>query len=75
MVKTYFSSRSFEERLSSWSESSAKRLFDLVCALIALPLLMPVFLVIALAILFIFHKVRFFSCRSVPENTTGVSPF
>ena len=52
MVKTYLSSRSFEERLSSWSESSAKRLFDLVCALIALPLLIPVFLVIALAILF-----------------------
>jgi len=52
MVKTYFSSRSFEDRLSSWSQSSAKRLFDLVCALIALPLLMPVFLVIALGILF-----------------------
>jgi lipopolysaccharide/colanic/teichoic acid biosynthesis glycosyltransferase len=50
-VKTQFSFHFFEETLSSWSESGAKRLFDLVCALILLPLLIPVFLVIALAIL------------------------
>ena len=52
MVKTYSSYSSFEERLSSWSQSNAKRLFDLVCALIVLPLLIPVFLIIALAIRF-----------------------
>jgi lipopolysaccharide/colanic/teichoic acid biosynthesis glycosyltransferase len=49
-VKAQFSFDLYEERLSSWSQSGAKRLFDLVCALIALPLLIPVFLVIALAI-------------------------
>jgi lipopolysaccharide/colanic/teichoic acid biosynthesis glycosyltransferase len=50
-VKAQFSFDFFEERLSSWSQSGAKRLFDLACALIVLPLLIPVFLVIALAVL------------------------
>ena len=51
-MKAQFSFDFFGERLSSWSQSSGKRLFDLVCALLALPLLIPVFLVIALAIVF-----------------------
>ena len=50
-MKTQLSCDFIEEGLSSWSESGAKRLFDLVCALIVLPLLLPILLVIALAIL------------------------
>jgi lipopolysaccharide/colanic/teichoic acid biosynthesis glycosyltransferase len=50
-VKSHFLFDFFEERLSSWSQSGAKRLFDLVCALIVLPLLIPVLLMIALAVL------------------------
>jgi lipopolysaccharide/colanic/teichoic acid biosynthesis glycosyltransferase len=38
------------KHLSSWSRSGAKRLFDCVCVLLALPLLVPVLLVIALAV-------------------------
>jgi lipopolysaccharide/colanic/teichoic acid biosynthesis glycosyltransferase len=38
------------ERLSSWAQSDAKRFFDLVCVLLAMPLLVPVLLVIALAV-------------------------
>jgi lipopolysaccharide/colanic/teichoic acid biosynthesis glycosyltransferase len=37
-------------RLSSWSRSGAKRLFDCICVLLAMPLLVPVLLVIALAV-------------------------
>ena len=51
-MKAQFSFDFFGERLSSWSQSSGKRLFDLMCAFLALPLLIPVFLVIALAIVF-----------------------
>lgn len=51
-MKAQFSFDFFGERLSYWSQSSGKRLFDVMCALIALPLLTPVFLVIALAIRF-----------------------
>ena len=36
--------------LSPWSQSSAKRLFDCVCVLLALPLLVPLFLAVALAV-------------------------
>ena len=36
--------------LSAWSRSGAKRLFDCACVLLALPLLVPVFLLIALAV-------------------------
>ncbi|MEI9970361.1 MAG: sugar transferase [Terracidiphilus sp.] len=38
------------KRLSPWSQSSAKRFFDCVCVLLALPLLVPLFLVIALGV-------------------------
>jgi lipopolysaccharide/colanic/teichoic acid biosynthesis glycosyltransferase len=38
------------KRLSPWSQSSAKRFFDCVCVLLALPLLAPLFLAIALAV-------------------------
>ena len=41
-----------EERVSSWSQSGMKRLFDSVCVLLALPLLAPISLVVALAIRF-----------------------
>jgi len=38
------------ELLSSWAQSNAKRLFDVFCVLLAMPLLVPVLLVIALAV-------------------------
>lgn len=38
------------ERLSSWAQSNAKRLFDVACVLLAMPLLVPVLLAIALAV-------------------------
>jgi lipopolysaccharide/colanic/teichoic acid biosynthesis glycosyltransferase len=38
------------KRLSPWSRSGAKRFFDCVCVLLALPLLVPVLLAIALAV-------------------------
>jgi lipopolysaccharide/colanic/teichoic acid biosynthesis glycosyltransferase len=37
-------------KLSRWSRSGAKRFFDIACVLLALPLLVPVSLVIALAV-------------------------
>ena len=37
-------------RLSPWSQSGAKRFFDCVCVLLAFPLLIPIFLLIALAV-------------------------
>lgn len=40
------------EQLSPWSQSSAKRLFDCTCVLLALPLLIPILLVIAFAVRF-----------------------
>jgi lipopolysaccharide/colanic/teichoic acid biosynthesis glycosyltransferase len=36
--------------LSSWSSSPTKRIFDCACVLVALPLLMPVLLLVALAV-------------------------
>lgn len=42
----------FGELLSPWATSRAKLLFDCACVLMALPLLLPVFLVIAVAIRF-----------------------
>lgn len=39
-----------QQELSSWSRSVAKRLFDCICVLLALPLLIPVLLVIGLAV-------------------------
>lgn len=41
---------SFGEPLSPWVTSGAKRLFDCFCVLLALPLLLPVFLLVSLAI-------------------------
>ena len=38
------------ERLSRWSRSSAKRVFDLVCVIGTLPITFPVFLAIGLAV-------------------------
>jgi lipopolysaccharide/colanic/teichoic acid biosynthesis glycosyltransferase len=38
------------KRLSAWSQSGAKRFFDCVCVLLALPLLIPALLVVALAV-------------------------
>ena len=38
------------KQLSPWSRSGTKRLFDCVCVLLALPLLLPVLLTIALAV-------------------------
>jgi lipopolysaccharide/colanic/teichoic acid biosynthesis glycosyltransferase len=40
------------ERPSSWELCGLKRLFDFTCVLIALPLLLPIFLVVGLAIRF-----------------------
>ncbi len=37
-------------RLSPWSQSRSKRIFDCTCVLLALPLLVPVLLVVALAV-------------------------
>lgn len=39
-----------DERVSSWSSCGRKRAFDLVCVLLALPVLIPICLVIGLAI-------------------------
>lgn len=39
-----------EERVSVWSHSSLKRLFDVACVLLALPLLIPMYLIIGLAV-------------------------
>lgn len=41
---------SFGEPLSPWAVSGAKRCFDCACVILALPLLIPVLLVVALAI-------------------------
>lgn len=38
------------ERLSPWSQSVAKRLFDCFCVILALPLLIPILALIALAV-------------------------
>jgi len=41
-----------EERVSAWSRSGLKRLFDIVCVLLTLPLLIPIFIVVGLAVRF-----------------------
>ncbi|MDR3750201.1 MAG: sugar transferase [Terracidiphilus sp.] len=38
------------KRLSPWSQSTAKRIFDCVCVLLTIPLLMPIFLVVVAAV-------------------------
>jgi lipopolysaccharide/colanic/teichoic acid biosynthesis glycosyltransferase len=39
-----------QEQTISWSQSGTKRLFDFLCVLLVLPLLVPIYLVIALAV-------------------------
>jgi lipopolysaccharide/colanic/teichoic acid biosynthesis glycosyltransferase len=39
-----------DERLSAWSQSAAKRIFDCGCVLISLPVLLPVLLVVGTAV-------------------------
>jgi len=41
---------SFGKRLSPWSQSSAKHLFDCVCVVSMLPILIPTFLIVGLAV-------------------------
>ena len=69
-----FSLHLVQEQVSPWSQSYAKRVFDCVCVLLVLPLLIPMFLVVAVAI-------RFTSCgrfcffKSALAATVGPSPF
>ena len=48
--RAHLSTNNLEERVSSWSESGTKRLFDFMSVLMVLPVLFPIFLSIALAI-------------------------
>ena len=41
-----------DERISAWSQSRLKRLFDVICVVLALPLLIPIFFVVGLAVRF-----------------------
>jgi len=41
-----------DERPSSWSQSGLKRLFDVSCVFLAVPFLLPIFLIVGLAIRF-----------------------
>jgi lipopolysaccharide/colanic/teichoic acid biosynthesis glycosyltransferase len=41
-----------EERVSEWSQSTLKRFFDVVCVLLAVPVLIPIFIVVGLAVRF-----------------------
>jgi lipopolysaccharide/colanic/teichoic acid biosynthesis glycosyltransferase len=41
-----------QEILSLWSQSDTKRLFDCICVLVAMPLVLPILLVIAMAVRF-----------------------
>lgn len=45
-----FSLHLVTEEISTWSQSYAKRVFDCTCVLLVLPLLIPVFLLVAMAI-------------------------
>ncbi len=42
--------RGAPRELSSWSQSRAKRIFDCACVLVALPLLIPILLTVAIAV-------------------------
>jgi len=61
------------KQLSPWSRSGTKRLFDCVCVLLALPLLLPVLLTIALAV-WLTSRGPIFFCRSGWGVTVGPSP-
>jgi lipopolysaccharide/colanic/teichoic acid biosynthesis glycosyltransferase len=41
-----------DERVSTWSQSGLKRFFDVICVLLALPLLIPILIVVGLAVRF-----------------------
>jgi lipopolysaccharide/colanic/teichoic acid biosynthesis glycosyltransferase len=41
-----------EERVSEWSQSGLKRFFDVLCVLLAVPVLIPIFFVVGLAVRF-----------------------
>lgn len=49
-VTLFLISKRSQEELSPWSQSVAKRLFDCLCVLLALPLLLPILLGIAVAV-------------------------
>lgn len=49
-----------QDRMSQWSQSGMKRSFDFLCVLSMLPLLLPVFLVVGLAVHFTSHGPVFF---------------
>jgi lipopolysaccharide/colanic/teichoic acid biosynthesis glycosyltransferase len=51
-LKSHFLLNLVDERVSSWSHSGIKRIFDLLCVLVVLPFLIPIFLIIALSIRF-----------------------
>lgn len=42
--------RLIEEQVSEWSRSGLKRLFDIICVVLALPMLIPIFLAVGLAV-------------------------
>jgi lipopolysaccharide/colanic/teichoic acid biosynthesis glycosyltransferase len=49
-----------QDRMSNWSQSGMKRLFDIFCVLSMLPLLLPVFLAVGLVVRFTSHGPVFF---------------
>lgn len=51
-LSLFLVSRRKQEELSTWSKSAAKRLFDCLCVLLALPLLLPILLIVGLAVRF-----------------------
>jgi lipopolysaccharide/colanic/teichoic acid biosynthesis glycosyltransferase len=49
-----------QDRMSDWSQSSTKRFFDIFCVLSMLPLALPIFLAVGLAVRFTSHGPVFF---------------
>jgi lipopolysaccharide/colanic/teichoic acid biosynthesis glycosyltransferase len=54
--------------VSSWSKSGVKRAFDILCVLLVLPILVPVFAIIALAIRFTSPGPVFFTQKRTGRN-------
>jgi lipopolysaccharide/colanic/teichoic acid biosynthesis glycosyltransferase len=54
--------------VSTWSKSGVKRAFDILCVLLVLPILMPVFVIIALAIRFTSRGPVFFVQKRTGRN-------
>jgi lipopolysaccharide/colanic/teichoic acid biosynthesis glycosyltransferase len=48
----HLSLRVIDERVSEWSQSGLKRSFDVTCVLLALPLLIPIFIAVGMAVRF-----------------------